>query len=322
MADPGPQWLIWAHQMKTHHSDLAKQVQQVTDATTRNIEGHSDLVKQVQQNADAIAQQRNMSHSALHEETKTIRGDLQLLSRNLGELEKRCDTEFRNLSRRVTNLEEQAGTLLDLVERCKSTAETALQRQGQETPELWMQQAHDLTRLKEHQRRENADRKNEIEESAGISPSQGPINGTLVSDIDDTTNFEPDAFPMSQRHEHHTQQSDSLITQDFYELDEYLMISGEAICSKLREYEKNLIKQFIQNMSNADQKATLVESLNRKGWTWKSAEEATNTICLAEREKREADEARRIAAEETAHKARQPLPKANTQRRKRKKKNW
>ena len=101
------------------------------------------------------------------------------------------------------------------------------------------------------------------------------------------------------------------------------MICGEAICSKLREYEKELVKQYINNMSNADQKATLVTSLNRKGWTWKSAEEATNTICLAEREKREADEeARRIAADETAHKTRQPRPKPNTQRRKRKKKNW
>ena len=101
------------------------------------------------------------------------------------------------------------------------------------------------------------------------------------------------------------------------------MLNGDAICSKLREYEKNLIKQFINNMKNADQKDTLVESLNREGWTWKSAEKATNMICLAEREKREADEeARRIAAEETAREARLPRPKANTQRRKRKKKNW
>lgn len=101
------------------------------------------------------------------------------------------------------------------------------------------------------------------------------------------------------------------------------MINGDAICSKLREYEEKLVKQFISNMSNADQKATLVKILNQKGWTWKIAKEATNTICLAEREKWEADEeAQRIAADETASEARQPRPKASTQRRRRKKKNW
>ena len=101
------------------------------------------------------------------------------------------------------------------------------------------------------------------------------------------------------------------------------MINEDTICSKLQEYEKNLIKQFINNMNNVDQKATLVKSLDQKGWTWKSAKEATHTICLAEREKREADEkARQIAADEIAREARQLRPKANTQRRKRKKKNW
>ena len=126
---------------------------------------HSDLVKQVKQNAEAVAhaslleeqvKQLTMSHSALHDESKTIRGDLQLLSSNLGEVEKSCHAEFGNTSRRVTNLEEQSRTLLGVVERCKSQAETAHQRQRQ--------QAHDLTGLKEDQRRENADRKNEIDE--------------------------------------------------------------------------------------------------------------------------------------------------------------
>lgn len=156
MADPGPQWLIWAHQMKTHHSDLVKQVQQNADATTRLIEGHADIVKQVQQNADAVAQQLAVSHSALHNETKTIRADLQLLSSNLGQVEKNCGAEFTNTGRRIINLEEQSGTLLGLVEGCNSKAETAIQRQGQ--------QSHDLTGLKEYQRRENVDRKKEVDE--------------------------------------------------------------------------------------------------------------------------------------------------------------
>ena len=158
-----------------------------------------------------------------------------------------------------------------------------------------------------------------------MSLSQGPINGTNASGIDDTIDLERDAFPVPPPYERHTQQSDDLIAQDFYDLDEYLAFNSETICSKLREYEEKLVKQFISNMSNPDQKATLVEILNHKGWTWKSAEEATNTICLAEKEKREAEdeEARRIAAEEAASKARQQRSKpSGTQRRKRKKKNW
>ena len=173
MAEPGPQWLIWAHQMKTHHSGLVKQVQKTAEDTALSTEGHSDLVKQVQQNAEAVAQARLLeeqikqltaSHSALHDETKTIRVDLQRLSGSVGEVEKRCDAELKSTSRRVTNLEEQSGTLLGSVERCKSQVETAFQRQRRETPERRIQQAHDLAELKEYQRRENHDRKHEIDE--------------------------------------------------------------------------------------------------------------------------------------------------------------
>ena len=159
--------------------------------------------------------------------------------------------------------------------------------------------------------------------SAGASLPRGPIIGTSASEIDDTADFDLDALVVSPPSERHTQQSDDLIPQDFYDLDEYLMMNGDVICSKLQEYEEKLIKQFINNMSKVDQKATLVKSLNQKGWTWKSAKEATHNIYLAEREKREAEEeARRIAADEIAREARQPRPKATTQRRKRKKKNW
>ena len=173
MADPGPQWLIWAHQMKTHHSDLARQVQQIAEASARNIEGHSNLAKQVQQNAEAVAhaklleeqiKQLTMNHSALQDETKTIHVDLQLLSSNLDEVGKHYDAESSNTSRRVTSLEEQSGTILGFVERSKTQAETMLQRQSQETPEWWMQQARDLTGLKEHQKRQNDDRKDEIDQ--------------------------------------------------------------------------------------------------------------------------------------------------------------
>lgn len=151
MADPGPQWLIWAHQMKTDHSGLVKQVQQNTEAVA-----HARLLEEQ-------IKQLTVSHSALHDETKRIRVDLQALSGNLGEVEKHCDAEFRNTSRRLANLEEQSGTL-GFVERRKSQAETALQRQRQETPERWIQQAHDLAGLREYQRQENHDRKNEIDE--------------------------------------------------------------------------------------------------------------------------------------------------------------
>ena len=152
MADPGPQWLMWAHQMKTRHSDLVKQIQQNTEAVA-----HAKLLEE-QVNQLAV------THSGLQDETKTIRVDLQLLSSNLAEVEKQCEAEFGNTIRRVTSLEEQLGNLLGVVERCKSQAETALQRQGKETPEWRMQQAHDLTGLKEYQRRENVERKNEIDE--------------------------------------------------------------------------------------------------------------------------------------------------------------
>ena len=150
--DPGPQWLLWAHQMRAQHSDLAKQIQQNTEAVA-----HAKLLEEQ-------VKQLDVTHSALKDETKTIRVDLQLLSSNLCEVEKQCEAEFGNTIRRVTSLEEQLGNLLGVVERCKSQAETALQRQGKETPEWRMQQAHDLTGLKEYQRRENDVRKNEIDQ--------------------------------------------------------------------------------------------------------------------------------------------------------------
>ena len=165
-----------------------------------------------------------------------------------------------------------------------------------------------------------------IHRPARESLSQGLANGTNTTGMDVTPDLQAAAFPASSRYEGHTQPSDHLMAQEFLELDEYFVVSEEAICSKLREYEERLIKQFINNMSKADQKSALVESLNKTGWTWKSAEEATRTICLAElaeQKQREAEEeARRIAADEAATQAQQPRQRANIQRRKRKKKNW
>ena len=233
MADVGPPWLLWANQMKTHHSDLVKQVQQNAEATTRNTEGHSDLVSQVQQTAEAVAQQVTVSHSALVDEAKTIRGDLQLLSSKLGEVEKHCDAEVRNTNRRVASLEKQSGALLGVVEGCKSQTETALQRQRQETPEWRMQQAHDLTELKEYQRRENIDRKTEIddlraqfEKLTDAMKSQGNswlcllVNVLLIVLSDVPRTFVTSAVPA--RSNHHSQAAThwlpaSQITESSYE---------------------------------------------------------------------------------------------------------
>ena len=141
--------------------------------------------------------------------------------------------------------------------------------------------------------------------------------------MDVTADLEADAFPACPRYERHTQPSDHLMTRNGLELVEYFVVSREAISAKLREYEAKLIKQFINNMSKADQKSALVESLNKTSWTWQSVEKATKTILLAEQKQREADEeARRIAADEAASEAQQPRQKANAQRRKRKRKNW
>ena len=106
----------------------------------------------------------------------------------------------------------------------------------------------------------------------------------------------------------------------------------EALLSILRKHEETLIKQFINNMNEADQKAALVKSLDLNGWTWKAVVQAANPICVEERKKQKADEearrmaadeeAQRMAADEAAREAQQPGPKASNQRRKRKKKNW
>ena len=159
MADPGNDWLLWARQMIAHHKSLVQEIQQYTEATARNTEAIARIGLLEERIKDL-----SVSHSATHNETKIIQRDLRLVADNLHEVESQCDTTARSTNRRVTQLEEQQGALLTAVERCKSQLETAIERQRHETPEWWMQQTYALTELKEYQRRENAERKKEINE--------------------------------------------------------------------------------------------------------------------------------------------------------------
>lgn len=127
--------------------------------------------------------------------------------------------------------------------------------------------------------------------------------------------------------------------QSFYELDEYIVMRGDTIETILREVEKKLVNDFINDMDDADQRTMLVERLNHTAWTWKTAKQEATAIRQAELEPQGMGElARRWAAEaagmaeaegeaegeeEAEPEAQQPAPKARVQRKtRRRRKNW
>lgn len=124
-----------------------------------------------------------------------------------------------------------------------------------------------------------------------------------------------------------------------YELDEYIILRGDTIETRLRDFERKLINDFINDMNDADQRTMLVERLNQTAWTWKTAKQEAAAICQAEREPQGIGGlARRWAAgsagmaeaeqeaegeDEAEHEARQPAPKPRVQKKtRRRRKNW
>ena len=134
-------------------------------------------------------------------------------------------------------------------------------------------------------------------------------------------------------------QRDDREPQSFYELDEYIVIRGDTIETILRDVEKKLVKDFINDMNDADQRTMLVERLNHTAWTWKTAKQEATAIRQAELDPqgirglagRWAAEAAGIAeaeeeaegAEEAERETQQPASKARVQRKtRRRRKNW
>ena len=125
--------------------------------------------------------------------------------------------------------------------------------------------------------------------------------------------------------------------QGFLDLAEYIIMRGDTIEAILRDVEKKLVNDFINDMDDADQRSMLVERLNHTAWTLKTAKQEATAICQAELEpqgvgrlaRRWAAEAAGIAEaegegeEEAEREAQPPAPKARVPRKtRRRRKNW
>ncbi|KAG6995519.1 acylpyruvase FAHD1 [Physcia stellaris] len=125
--------------------------------------------------------------------------------------------------------------------------------------------------------------------------------------------------------------------QGFLELAEYMIMRGDTIEAILRDVEKKLVNDFINDMDDADQRSMLVERLNHTAWTLKTAKQQVTAICQAEFEpqgvgglaRRWAAEAAGMAEaegegeEESEREAQRSAPKSRVQRKtRRRRKNW
>ena len=123
--------------------------------------------------------------------------------------------------------------------------------------------------------------------------------------------------------QHHMQQTSDILPQSILTLDEYLIISEDAILASIQAFEKSRIQQFIGGMADEKQRTELIERLDQKGWTWKLAYEEATAISTVDRRRRSEEEAAAQQARENAeHEAQQPQPRRSSQRKKRKRKFW
>lgn len=137
--DPGPEWLVWAQQLRVFHNEHLHHMQQLSEATARNTEAiarigilEEQLSEVTARNTEAFARiglleeqmrDQSVSHSEVHDRTKVIREDLHRLSDAVGTVERYCNVEFNKTSRRFSIVEKQQEALLRAVERGKSQVE-------------------------------------------------------------------------------------------------------------------------------------------------------------------------------------------------------
>ena len=116
--DPGPEWLVWAQQLRVFHNEHLHHMQQLSEATARNTEAFARIGLLEEQMRD-----QSVSHSEVHDMTKAIREDLHRLSDAVGTVERYCNVEFNRTSRRFSIVDKQQEALLHAVERGKSQVE-------------------------------------------------------------------------------------------------------------------------------------------------------------------------------------------------------
>lgn len=132
--DPGPEWLIWAQQLRVFHNEHLHHMQQLSQATARNTEAiartgileehFSGATARIELLEEQIRDQ-SVSHSEVHDRTKVIREDLHRLSDAVGTVETHCNVEFNKTNRRFSTVEKKLEALLRAVERGKSQVENS-----------------------------------------------------------------------------------------------------------------------------------------------------------------------------------------------------
>ena len=92
MADPGPEWLLWAHQMKTKHHGLLKEVRQMRESAA----AATELLEQFQ---DLTA-----SHNTHHDRLTVLEGERQLLLSTNEAMDRKCANRNEDTTRSVGQL--------------------------------------------------------------------------------------------------------------------------------------------------------------------------------------------------------------------------
>ena len=152
---PGPEWMIWAGNLKYRHEELCHQIQQHTDATTANSEAIAQSDEKIK-DVNLRHEDLRLSHSTLHDKTSGLPKDVQLLTRKVDDMQQFCEMKHQTCNRRLTKVEQLQEGLLGRVEHCHSQIEAAVERQPHVTPEREQQPTHDLTGLKQHVNRQSA----------------------------------------------------------------------------------------------------------------------------------------------------------------------
>lgn len=127
--DPGPEWLVWARQLRINHNELLHHMQQISEATARLTEATAHNAEATARHSEAIARieeqirEQRFSHSELHDKANVIQEDVRRLSDIFDKIETHCDVEINDTWRRISIVEKQQEALLHTVRRCSSRIE-------------------------------------------------------------------------------------------------------------------------------------------------------------------------------------------------------
>ena len=133
------------------------------------------------------------------------------------------------------------------------------------------------------------------------------VRHTMEESLASDANIQPDL-----------QQMVEVPPQRYWSLSEYLILSEDLIASRIRDFEKMLMQNFVDGMEDKSQKSAIIEKLDQTAWTWKLTEREVVALDNAVRKRRTEARIPKKAKKNANHGQPRTQPIRKSQRNKRK----